>query len=182
MREPRAPESIRGAGSAGVNEKTAENPRSWPQKEAISPLKGDGSQDFRCFFRAGRRIVRARPFGTFGLTKVHDNVFSVLSLDRKYQRSRDEQRESPRSRQTAEIYARSCKAQCFTSLLRLDLAEQSFFGKDLSRIVLYKQRRFEGGAALQDFQLFADSPRAHAPRSSHGLPAQPGEGLEVFLF
>ena len=24
------------------------------------------------FFRAGRRIVRARPFGTFGLTKVHD--------------------------------------------------------------------------------------------------------------
>jgi hypothetical protein len=53
-----------------VNEKTAENPRSWPQQEAISPLKGDGSQDFRCFFRAGRRIVRAGPFGTFGLTKV----------------------------------------------------------------------------------------------------------------
>ena len=107
--------------------------------------------------------------------------FSVLSLDRKYQRSRDEQRESPRSRQTAEIYARSCKAQCFTILLRLGLAEQSFFGQDLSRIVLYKQRRFEGGAALQDFQLFADSPRAHAPRSSHGLRSQPGEDLEVFL-
>ncbi len=106
----------------------------------------------------------------------------VLSLDRKYQRSRDEQRESPRSRQTAEIYARSCKAQCFTILLRLGLAEQSFFGLDLSRIVLYKQRRPLSGAALQDFQLFTDSPRAHAPRSSHGLPAQPGEDLEVFFF
>ena len=35
---------------------------------------------------------------------------------------------SPRSRQTAEIYARSCKAQCFTSLLRLGLVEQFFFG------------------------------------------------------
>ena len=37
------------------------------------------------------------------------------------------------------------------------------------------------GSALQDFQLFADSPRAHAPRSSHGLRSQPGEDLEVFL-
>ena len=64
----------------------------------------------------------------------------------------------------------------------MGLAEQSFFGLDLSRIVLYKHRRFEGGAALQDFQLFADPPRAHAPRSSHGLRSQPGEGWEVFLF
>ena len=58
---------------------------------------GDGSQDFRCFFRAGRRIVRAGPFGTFGLTKVHaDNlsfrfkgschgmISSVLSINGKY--------------------------------------------------------------------------------------------------
>jgi hypothetical protein len=87
----------RTAGSVRVNEKTAENPRSWPQQEAISPLKGDGSQDFRCFFRAGRRIVRAGPFGTFGLTKVHaDNLFfrfmgsnhgmisSLLSIKGKY--------------------------------------------------------------------------------------------------
>ena len=62
----------RTAGSAGVNEKTAENPRSWPQQEAISPLKGDGSQDFLLFFREGRRIVRSRLVGTFGLTKVQD--------------------------------------------------------------------------------------------------------------
>ena len=71
----------RTAGSVRVNEKTAENPRSWPQQEAISPLKGDGSQDFRCFFRAGRRIVRAGPFGTFGLTKVHADNLSFRRKD-----------------------------------------------------------------------------------------------------
>ena len=89
----------RTAGSVRVNEKTAENPRSWPQQEAISPLKGDGSQDFRCFFRAGRRIVRAQPFGTFGLTKVqaenlsfrfmgsnHDMISTLLSIKGKYKK------------------------------------------------------------------------------------------------
>jgi len=89
----------RTAGSVRVNEKTAENPRSWPQQEAISPLKGDGSQDFRCFFRAGRRIVRAGPFGTFGLTKVqvenlsfrfigsnHGMISSLLSIKGKYKK------------------------------------------------------------------------------------------------
>jgi hypothetical protein len=53
-----------------------------------------------------------------------------------------------------EIYARSCKAQCFTCLLRFGLAEQFFFGWVFCRIVLYKQHRFESGAALQDFQSF----------------------------
>jgi len=55
----------------------------------------------------------------------------------------------------------------------LGVAEQSFFGKDFSRIVLYKQRRFEGGAALQDFQLFADSRRAHAPVHPAAPPPNP---------
>jgi len=73
VREPRTPESFRGAGSAEVNEKTAENQRSWPQQEAISPPQGRRFAGFSLFFREGRRIVRAGPFGTFGLTKVQDN-------------------------------------------------------------------------------------------------------------
>jgi len=53
--------------------KQTENQRSWPQQEAISPPQGRRFAGFSLFFREGRRIVRAGPFGTFGLTKVQDN-------------------------------------------------------------------------------------------------------------
>jgi hypothetical protein len=61
----RVRESAQTAGSARVNEKTTANPRTWPLIGGHLAPQGDGSQDLRCFFRAGRRIVRARFFWYF---------------------------------------------------------------------------------------------------------------------
>jgi len=52
-------------GGARVNEKTTANPRTWPLIGGHLAPQGDGSLDLRCFFRAGRRIVRARFFWYF---------------------------------------------------------------------------------------------------------------------
>jgi hypothetical protein len=55
-----------------MNEKTTANPRNWPLIRGHLAPQGDGSLDARCFFRAGRRIVRARFFGTFEPAKVQE--------------------------------------------------------------------------------------------------------------
>jgi len=65
-------EPARTAGSARVNEKTTANLRNWPLIRGHLAPQGDGSLDLRCFFRAGRRIVRARFFGTFEPAKVQE--------------------------------------------------------------------------------------------------------------
>ncbi|KAF0131826.1 MAG: hypothetical protein FD155_350 [Bacteroidetes bacterium] len=48
--------------------------------------------------------------------------------------------------------------------------------KDFCRIVLYKQHRFEGGAALQDFLSFFHS-ISRRPANRAGSRTQPGIGV-----
>ena len=48
--------------------------------------------------------------------------------------------------------------------------------KDFCGIVLYKQHRFEGGAALQDFQSFFHS-ACRRPTNRAGSRTQPGNGV-----
>jgi len=80
---------------------------------------------------------------------------------------------SAHNEKPTEIYARSCKAQCISCFLRLGLAEHFFFDWVFWSIVLYKQYRFEGGAALQDFQSFFHS-ACRRPANRAGSRTQPG--------